>query len=59
MRSATAFVISRFLGAWNQAFPMPPSDGPETPPTIAKAAALQEGALLSEGQNAVSKKFVA
>lgn len=55
----TTFVISKFLSAWNQAFPMPPLDGPETPPTIAKVAVLQDEALLSEDVDAVSKKHIA
>ena len=59
MRSATALLVNSFLSAWNQAFPMPPTDGPETPPTIAKAAALNEGAMLSEDLDAVSKKHIA
>ena len=59
VRSAMTFVVNRFVWAWNQAFPMPPIDGPETPPTLAKAAALHEGALLSEEVDAVSKKHIA
>jgi len=58
-RLATTFVISKFLSVWNQAFPMPPSDGPDTSPTMAKAAALQEGALLSEDLEATAKKHIA
>ena len=48
------------LNVWNAAFPMPlvPTD-PNDPPTIAKAAALREGAKLSESLDAVSDKRVA
>ena len=59
IRSASLYVVAKLIGAWNQAFPMPPHTNPTAPPTIAKAAALREGALLSEDVDATGRKSVA
>lgn len=56
VRSAVANVARWFV---SQAFPMPTLDGPSTPSPIAKAAALHEGAKLSERADAVSDRHVA
>jgi hypothetical protein len=70
-RSALSFRVRRTVGsaalafahallsAWQAAFPTPSADDPNTPPTIAKAAALREGALLSSNVEAVSDKRIA
>jgi hypothetical protein len=62
MQGVFVSVISRVIqavrSAWLIAFPTPP-DSPNTPPTVAKAAALRDGAVLSEDVDAVSKKQVA
>jgi hypothetical protein len=53
---AVAYVLQ---SAWQTAFPTPSPDDPNTPPTMAKAAALREGALLSSNVEAVPDKHIA
>jgi hypothetical protein len=57
--STISKAVAAFQSAWAQAFPMPSPDDPNMPPTIAKAAALREGALLKETVDAIAKKNVA
>ena len=61
-RSAMAIALAPLRFAWTLAllaFGQPTSDGPDRPPTIGKAAALREGALLSEDVDLRSDRFVA
>jgi hypothetical protein len=58
-QSAGARALAALKSAWLQAFPFSPlPSGPDTPPTVAKAAALREAALLEEQVDAVSEKKV-
>jgi hypothetical protein len=48
-------IADAILRTWSVAFPMPPFD-PTTPPPIAKAQALREGARLTEFVDAETRK---
>jgi hypothetical protein len=56
--SVVSHALNALRSAWQIAFPIPP-DGSGAPPSEAKAAALREGALLSENVDAISKTNVA
>lgn len=45
-----------FKRVWFMAFPVDLPDDPDSPPGIAKAAALREGAALSESVDVVAKR---
>jgi hypothetical protein len=57
LKSIVTPILSALRSAWQTAFP--PPDGPDTPPTIARAAALRDAAILSKDVDAVSKKRIA
>ena len=57
--TAVSYLMRTFRSAWSQAFPMHMHDGPDLPPTFAKAAALHEGAVLTESVDAIAEKHVA
>jgi len=58
VKSAISQALGALRAAWQIAFPVPP-DEPDGPPTVVRAAALREAALLSEDVDAISKKHIA
>jgi hypothetical protein len=60
VRTSVSSVLTAFKTAWFIAFPIQPLNDPGgVPPTLAKAAALREGALLSVKTDAKSNQDVA
>jgi hypothetical protein len=59
LRAALGAVTSFLIKAWQTAFPVKWPTEPGEPPPHAKASALQDGALLSEEVDVVSRKHIA
>jgi hypothetical protein len=56
LRRLAGAAANGFKSAWLTAFPTHSPDDPGAPPTIAKAAALREAAMLADDVDAVAKK---
>ena len=60
LESAFNRIVRAFLSTWQQPFSIHlPEDDPDTPPNIARAAVLRDGAVLAEKVSAIADKHVA